>query len=91
VAPAVSAAAKDRGVDQVNRGRGDFESRRAHHGRRNRHGAHRMRVPVIGTWGLLTGMICLGVATYLFLTSSSALIPDASRRRWWATVPTGFA
>lgn len=34
-----------------------------------------MRIPLTGPLGLLIGMICLGVASYLFLTSSS-LITD---------------
>ena len=32
-----------------------------------------MRVPLTGPWALLIGVICIGVATYLFLASNSLL------------------
>lgn len=32
---------------------------------------HRVRIPLRGPWALLVGMICLGVATYQFLTNSA--------------------
>jgi hypothetical protein len=32
-----------------------------------------MRVPLTGPWALLVGTVCIGLATYLFLTSSALL------------------